>query len=207
MEFFNSGHLTVSLGENMIEYLSWDGAVYHFNHIRKTVFCMVESDSLNHTFMGLKMMLVHCFPQCLIQVVFWKQLEIVFSRRARREWLCFWARVLSQVNGIEQICRCLGEKSNAPNLCHKPPRLLNYAIYDKMTCMLHRYLLAVTIAYKRIFKIQIRNMFFCFVFDVAASCTVTSNMLQASGHSYATLQCVGILLTLDVIQVTWPFDV
>ncbi len=50
-----------------------------------------------------------------------------------------------QVNDNEQICRCLGEKSNTPNLCHKLQRLLNYAIYDKMICMLHRHLLAVTI--------------------------------------------------------------
>ncbi len=49
------------------------------------------------------------------------------------------------VNDMEQICRCPGEKSNVPNLYHKPPRLLNYAIYDKMTYMLHRHLLAVTI--------------------------------------------------------------
>ncbi len=55
------------------------------------------------------------------------------------------AEVLPPVNGIEQICRCLGEKLNAPNLCYNLQRLLNYAIYDKMTCMLHRYLLAVTI--------------------------------------------------------------
>ncbi len=55
------------------------------------------------------------------------------------------AGVSPPVNGIEQICRCPGEKSNDPNLCHKLPRLLNYAIYDKMTCMLHRHLLAVTI--------------------------------------------------------------
>ncbi len=53
----------------------------------------------------------------------------------------------------KQICRCTGEKSNAPNLCLKPPRLLNGAIYDKMTCMLHRHLLAVTIIWKQIFKI------------------------------------------------------
>ncbi len=55
------------------------------------------------------------------------------------------AGVTPPVNDIEQICRCLGDKSNAPNLCHKLQRLLNYAIYDKMTCMLHRHLLAVTI--------------------------------------------------------------
>ncbi len=54
--------------------------------------------------------------------------------------------VTPPVNDIEQICRCLGEKLNAPSLCHKLPRLLNYAIYDKMTCMLHHHLLAVTIA-------------------------------------------------------------
>ncbi len=53
--------------------------------------------------------------------------------------------VLLPVNGIEQICRCPGEKSNAANLCHKFQRLINYAIYDKMTYMLHRHLLAVTI--------------------------------------------------------------
>ncbi len=39
------------------------------------------------------------------------------------------AGVKPPVNDIEQICRCLGEKSNASNLCHKLPRLLNYAIY------------------------------------------------------------------------------
>ncbi len=55
------------------------------------------------------------------------------------------AGVKPPVNDIEQICRCPGEKSNAPNLCHKLPRFLNYAIYDKMTCILHRHLLAVTI--------------------------------------------------------------
>ncbi len=70
------------------------------------------------------------------------------------------AGVMPPVNGIEQICSCPGEKSNAPNLCLKPPRLLNDAIYDKMTCMLHRHLLAVTINWKWIFKIRIRNMFF-----------------------------------------------
>ncbi len=53
--------------------------------------------------------------------------------------------VTPPVNNTEQICRYPGQKSNAPNLCHKLPRLLNYAIYDKMTCMLHRHLLAVTI--------------------------------------------------------------
>ncbi len=55
------------------------------------------------------------------------------------------AWVSPPVNGIEQICSCPGEKLNAPNLCHKLQRLLNYAIYDKITCMLHRHLLAVTI--------------------------------------------------------------
>ncbi len=55
------------------------------------------------------------------------------------------AGVSLPVNGIEQICRCPGEKSNVPNLCHKLQRLLNYAIYDKMTYMLHRHLLAVKI--------------------------------------------------------------
>ncbi len=74
---------------------------------------------------------------------------------------------VSPVNGIEQICRCLGEKWNAPNLCLKPPRLLNDAIYDNMTCMLHRHLLAVTIIWKRIFKIRIQ-IFFCCVFDNVA---------------------------------------
>ncbi len=44
------------------------------------------------------------------------------------------AGVTPPVKDIEQICRCPGEKSNAANLCHKLPRLLNYAIYDKMTC-------------------------------------------------------------------------
>ncbi len=44
--------------------------------------------------------------------------------------------VMPPVNDIEQICRCPG---------HKLPRLLNYAIYDKKTCMLHRHLLSVTI--------------------------------------------------------------
>ncbi len=70
------------------------------------------------------------------------------------------ARVTPSVNGIEQICSCPGEKSNGPNLCLKPARHLNDAIYDKMTCMLHRHLLAITINWKRIFKIQIRNTFF-----------------------------------------------
>ncbi len=55
------------------------------------------------------------------------------------------AGVTPPVNGIQQICRCPGEQSNAPNLCLKSQRLLNYAIYDKMTCMLHLHLLAVTI--------------------------------------------------------------
>ncbi len=55
------------------------------------------------------------------------------------------ARVTPPINGIEKICRCSGEKSNAPNLCHKLQRLLNYAIYDKMTCILQHHLLAVKI--------------------------------------------------------------
>ncbi len=55
--------------------------------------------------------------------------------------------------GIEQICSCPGETLNAPNLCLKPPRLLNDAIYDKMTCMLYRHLFAVTIIWKKLFKI------------------------------------------------------
>ncbi len=63
------------------------------------------------------------------------------------------AGVMPPVNGIEQICSCPGEKSNAPNLGLKPTRLLNDAIYDKMICMLHRHLLAVTINWKQIFKI------------------------------------------------------
>ncbi len=63
------------------------------------------------------------------------------------------ASVTLPANDIEQICRCPGEKLNAPNLCLKLPSLLNYVIYDKMTCMLHRHLLAVTIIWKRIFKI------------------------------------------------------
>ncbi len=70
------------------------------------------------------------------------------------------AGVSPTVYSIEQICRCPGEKSNAPNLCHKLPKLLNYAIYDKMTCMLHHHLFAVTIPQKRIFEIRIRNTFF-----------------------------------------------
>ncbi len=114
----------------------------------------------------------------------------------------------SPVNHIEQICRCPGERSNAPNLCHKLPKLLNYAIYDKMTCMLHHHLLAVTITQKRIFKIRIRNTFF------AAFCQRHSilhhNLKCVTSEwtlSYATLQCVRILLTLDIIQVTWHFDV
>ncbi len=61
------------------------------------------------------------------------------------------ARVTPPVNDIEQICRCPGEKSNAPNLCLKLARLLNYAIYDKMTRMLHSHPLAVTITWKQIF--------------------------------------------------------
>ncbi len=55
------------------------------------------------------------------------------------------AKVTPPVNNIEQICSCPGEKSNAPNLGNKLPRLLNYAIYDKMTCMLHHHHFAVTI--------------------------------------------------------------
>ncbi len=61
------------------------------------------------------------------------------------------ARVKPTVNNIEQICRCLCEQSNALNLCLKSERLLNYVIYDKMTCMLHLHLLAVIIS---------RNVFF-----------------------------------------------
>ncbi len=71
------------------------------------------------------------------------------------------------VNDIEQICRCPGEKSNVPNLCHKLPRLLNYAIYNKMTCMLHPHLLAVTITFKQIFKIWMRNTFFAAFFTTS----------------------------------------
>ncbi len=70
------------------------------------------------------------------------------------------ARVKPPVNDIEQICRCLREQSNALNLCLNPPRLLNDAIYDKMSYMLHRHLLAITIIWKQIFKIRIRNTFF-----------------------------------------------
>ncbi len=55
------------------------------------------------------------------------------------------AGVTPPVNDIEQICRCPDKKSNAPNLCHQLPRLLYYAIYDKMTCMLNCNLLAITI--------------------------------------------------------------
>ncbi len=57
------------------------------------------------------------------------------------------AGVTQPVNDIEQICRCLGEKSNdpPPPICVISSQGLNYAIYDKMTCMLHRHLLAVTI--------------------------------------------------------------
>ncbi len=51
------------------------------------------------------------------------------------------AGVMPPLNSIEKICRCRREKSNAPNLCLKPPRLLNDAIYNKMTCMLHHHLL------------------------------------------------------------------
>ncbi len=57
-------------------------------------------------------------------------------------------------------------------------------------------------------NIQNRKAFFCCVFDnAAASCTITSNVGQVREHSYAMLQCVGMLLTLDIIKDTWPFDV
>ncbi len=69
------------------------------------------------------------------------------------------AGVMPPVNDIAQICRYLGEQSNLPNLYLKSQRLLNYAIYDKMTCMLHLHVLAVTIIWKQIFKIQSRNAF------------------------------------------------
>ncbi len=50
------------------------------------------------------------------------------------------AGVTPPVKDIEQICRCPGKKLNAPNLCLKPPRLLNDAIYHNMTCMLRHLL-------------------------------------------------------------------
>ncbi len=59
------------------------------------------------------------------------------------------------------------------------------------------------------FKIRSRNAFFCCFFDnVTASCTCNfKHWASERTLSYATLQCIAILLTLDIIQVTWLFDV
>ncbi len=111
------------------------------------------------------------------------------------------ARVMPPMNDIEQICRCPGEKLNVPNLCHKIPRLLNYACY-------------IVISWP---SQQPRSGFLKFELEIRflllfwQRCSILHRNLKhvASERtlSYAMLQCVGILLTLDIIQVTWPFDV
>ncbi len=72
--------------------------------------------------------------------------------------------VMSPLNGVEQICRYPGDTVNAPKSCLKYLKLLNYAIYDKMTCMLQLHLLAVTIIWNRLFKIRSRNAFLAVFF-------------------------------------------
>ncbi len=61
------------------------------------------------------------------------------------------AGVTGPVNSFEQICRCPGDSRSPPNSCLKPLSILNDAIYDMMTCMLHHHLVAVTIFWERIF--------------------------------------------------------
>ncbi len=63
------------------------------------------------------------------------------------------------VNSIEQICRCPGDTVKCSKSCLKHERLLNYAVYDKMTCMLHQHLLANTIIRTTILKFKVEMRF------------------------------------------------
>ncbi len=68
-------------------------------------------------------------------------------------------RVTPPVNGIEQICNVRVIQWNASKSCLKHKRLLNYAVYDKMTCMLHHHMLANTIIRTKFLKFEVEMRF------------------------------------------------
>ncbi len=68
--------------------------------------------------------------------------------------------------------------------------------------------LDVTFWCEEVSKFSVEMRFFIVLDNIAASlhrnlkCVASERTL-----SYAMPQCIGILLTLDIIQVMWPFDV
>ncbi len=77
-----------------------------------------------------------------------------------------------------------------------------------MKYMLPMGFLAVTLGSEEVSKFRIEMRFFIIFANIAAS--LHGNLKRWASErtlSYAMLQFVGILLTLDIIQVTWPFDV
>ncbi len=68
--------------------------------------------------------------------------------------------------------------------------------------------LAVTFGSKGVSKFGVEMRFFIVFDNIAASLHLNLKRWASERTiSYATLQCVGILLTLGIIQVMWPFDV
>ncbi len=68
--------------------------------------------------------------------------------------------------------------------------------------------LAIISGSEEVSKFGVKIHFFIVFDNIAASlhCKL-KRWASKRTLSYAMLQCVGILLTLDIIQVTWPFDV
>ncbi len=77
-----------------------------------------------------------------------------------------------------------------------------------MKYMLPMGFLAVTSGSEEVSKFGV-EMRFLIVFDNVTASLHRNLKCWASERtlSYAMLQCIGILLTLDIIQITWPFDV
>ncbi len=106
--------------------------------------------------------------QCSIRLcnmAFWIQSEIVFPRRARREWSSFWAVYLCKPGSRRQK-KALSKyvdlgviQWNASKSCLKPLLLLYYAVYDKITCFLHCHPLANTIIRTKFLKLEVEMRF------------------------------------------------
>ncbi len=77
-----------------------------------------------------------------------------------------------------------------------------------MKYMLSIGFLAVTFGSEEVSKFGVEMRFFIVFDNIAAS--LHRNLKRWASErtlSYDMLQCIGILFTLDIIQVTWPFDV
>ncbi len=129
------------------------------------------------------------------------------GRKGQKKHYFHASRIRPSPQGIGHIL-CPGQTVESRMSCSNLDRLWNQAMSTNMKYMLRMGFLAVTSGCEEVSKFGVEMRFFI-GFDNIATSLHCNLKLWASERtlSYAKPQCVGILLTLDIIQVTWPFDV